>query len=349
MGNQQDASLKVPQVGPKDLALLLAKTIPARIPLLITGMPGIGKTDIMKQGIRAIEPMDEMILHPVISDPTDFKGMPWVLNRDGSYAADFIPFGDLEKIIKTTRPLTVVFDDLGQAPPTVQAAIMQLLLARRINEHKVSDLVTFIAASNRKKDMAAVTGMLEPVKSRFCSIVELTVDPDAWHEWAIQNGIDHRLRAFLRWKKELLCDFKPRSDFIQSPVPRTVHNLDKLIKLDLPESVKFGAYSGAVGTGFVKEMLSFFLIYNSMKDLKLVPTHPDAVDVPSKPDVRHAVISAIQGMCDRKTMKNVMKYVARFPIEYQALFVSDIEIGQPDLCETSAMIDWKIQNGDLHV
>ena len=39
-----------------------------------------------------------------------------------------------------------------------------------------SDQVTFIACTNRKTDMAGVTGILEPVKSRFISISELTRD-----------------------------------------------------------------------------------------------------------------------------------------------------------------------------
>ena len=64
-------------------------------------------------------------------------------------------------------------DDLGQAPMSVQAAAMQLILARRINGFKISDKVIFMAATNRREDKAGVTGILEPVKSRFAWIVEL--------------------------------------------------------------------------------------------------------------------------------------------------------------------------------
>ncbi len=57
------------------------------------------------------------------------------------------------RIEVATRAMTPVclLDDLGQAPPAVQAAAMQLLLARRVNGHAVSDHVTFLAATNCPK------------------------------------------------------------------------------------------------------------------------------------------------------------------------------------------------------
>ena len=75
-------------------------------------------------------------------------------------------------------------DDLGQAPPAVQAAAMQLILARRINGSLVSDEVCFVAATNRKNDKAGVARILEPVKSRFAAIVELTPCVEEWATWA---------------------------------------------------------------------------------------------------------------------------------------------------------------------
>jgi len=47
-----------------------------KYPLLIKGAPGIGKTDIVAQA--CLETNTELIIsHPVVSDPTDFKGLPF--------------------------------------------------------------------------------------------------------------------------------------------------------------------------------------------------------------------------------------------------------------------------------
>jgi hypothetical protein len=57
---------------------------------------------------------------------------------------------------------------------------MQLILARRVNSFTLPDCVSFVAASNRRQDKAGVTGILEPVKSRFATILEVSPDLDDW-------------------------------------------------------------------------------------------------------------------------------------------------------------------------
>jgi MoxR-like ATPase len=66
---------------PSQLASLLTKVIPAKIPLLVVGPPGVGKTDIIKQACIT-SGADIIVVHPVVSDPTDAKGMPWVENGE---------------------------------------------------------------------------------------------------------------------------------------------------------------------------------------------------------------------------------------------------------------------------
>src|SRR3982074_3522327 len=151
-----------PATKPSELRDILAVMIPSHEPALIVGEPGIGKTDIIGQACKAAS-AQLITMHPVVSDPTDFKGMPWI-DSDGAH---FKPFGELMTLI-TANGLTWCFlDDLGQAPQAVQAAAMQLILARRINGHCVSNDVVFIAATNRRQDRAGVSGLLQPLKSPF--------------------------------------------------------------------------------------------------------------------------------------------------------------------------------------
>jgi MoxR-like ATPase len=216
-------------------------------PLLIKGAPGIGKTDIVTQACR--ETKTELIIsHPVVSDPTDFKGLPFPVK--GQMKATFLPFGDLLKLIDADKPTAFFLDDLGQATASVQAAAMQLLLARRINGHKVSDQVVFLAATNRRQDRAAVQGILEPVKSRFSAIVELEVVNDDWVDWAIAQQMPVELIAFIRFRPQLLHDFKPTADISNTPNPRTVAAVGKMMKSGLahlsaknPENSRFGFLS----------------------------------------------------------------------------------------------------------
>ena len=232
---------------PSSLSALLAATIQAQAPVLITGAPGVGKSDIVQQAATTAG-ADLIIEHPVVADPTDFKGLPFVVAGD---RAEFLPFGSLRQLIEATSPLVYFLDDLGQAPPAVQAAAMQLILARRINGHVVSDQVTFIAATNRRSDRAGVTGLLEPVKSRFATIINLEPDLDDWVKWALSagqpypggqweanafdpaldNGFPTELTAFIRFRPALLHDFKPTADLVNTSSPRTIANVGRSMTL----------------------------------------------------------------------------------------------------------------------
>lgn len=190
---------------PSVLKEVLVRAFQCRENILITGAPGIGKSDLTQQA--AEEAKARLIVsHPVVSDPTDFKGYPFAV---GNTHADFLPFGDLLALMKAESLTVMFFDDLGTARPAVQASLMQLILGGRINGHKIrKEHVVFVGATNRAEDLAGVNSILEPVKSRFL-ILELDVDLDDWCTWAIRNGTPAELIAFVRFRPELFHQFKP--------------------------------------------------------------------------------------------------------------------------------------------
>ena len=211
------ATTRAITIRPSQLARILGGAIRTGHPVLITGAPGIGKSDITYQA--CLKTGADMILsHPAVSDPTDAKGLPWPC-QDGERAV-FLPFGDLEAAIHATKPTVWFLDDLGQATPAVQASYMQLTLARRVNGHQLPACVTFVAATNRRADRAGVSGILEPVKSRF-TIYALATNLDDWCEWAVTADIHPHVLAFLRFRPDLLHAFTPTADMENSPNPRT--------------------------------------------------------------------------------------------------------------------------------
>lgn len=290
---------------PSQLRALLAKTIPAGMPVLITGAPGIGKSDIVAQA--AEDAQAEMILsHPAVSDPTDAKGLPWA--EKGAKHATFLPFGEMARALAATRPTVWFLDDLGQAPPAVQASFMQLLLARRVNGHVLPDCVSFIAATNRRVDRAGVSGILEPVKSRFATIVELRPDLDDWCQWAYDHEVAPELISFLRFRSELLCKFEPSQDLTNSPLPRTWSHADRLLKLKLPDGLEHQAIAGAVGDGAAVEFSAFLRMYKSLPSIDALLADPDSVPVPKEPATLYAVCAAVAA---RATVRNFGR-IARF-------------------------------------
>lgn len=320
---------------PQDLSKFLTQAIRAKMPVLIKGAPGVGKTDLVTQACKDTGTA-LIISHPVVDEPIDYKGLPSI--KDGH--AEFLPFGTLRNIIDAKQPTVYFMDDLGQAPPTVQAAAMQLILARRINGFRVSDQVTFLAATNRKQDRAGVSGILEPVKSRFVSIVELEPDVDDWVAWASQNNLPPELIAFIRFRPNLLFDFAPTVDMSNSPCPRTVDNVGKLMQLDLHQDLEFEAYAGAAGDGFAAELMGFLQIFRQLPDPKLILLDPKNAQIPGDPATLYAVAGALSRLARPANMDALVTYANRLPEEFSVLLMTDAEKRTPAITNTRAYASW---------
>lgn len=309
---------------PSQLATFLVAAIAARLPVLVKSSPGEGKSDIIAQS-AARAGADLIISHPAVADPTDAKGLPWA-SPDGE-SATFLPFGELARALRATSPTVWFLDDLGQAPPSVQASYMQLLLARRVNGHVLPDVVTFVAATNRRTDRAGVSGILEPVKSRFGAIVELTADLDEWCAWALAHGVPPVLVAFLRFRPELLSDFQPTADLTNSPSPRTWANVGRLVGLDLPPAIFSEAARGAVGEGPAVEFDAFRRLWAELPSVDGILVDPDASDLPTKPATLYAVVTALGTRVNVSTFPRIARYAERLTEgghgEFAALLLRD--------------------------
>ena len=309
--------MSIATLKPSQLRTLLANALPAKAPVLVCSGPGIGKTSIVEQACVEVG-ADCVVMHPVVSDPTDFKGMPWV----GDRGATFLPFGDLQQLLSATQ-LTVCFiDDLGQATPAVQTAAMQLILARRINGHRVSDQVVFVAATNRRTDRAGVSGVLEPVKSRFVTLVELAPDVNDWCVWAAGADIAPEVIAFLRFRPGLLCDFQPTADLTNSPCPRTWSHVSRLLAMQLPIDLQIPAIQGAIGEGAGIEFVSFLRVWSNMVSPDLVLTAPDTAPIPSEPSALYAVATAIAMRVQKDSMTRYCRYLERLCDEDRSEFAA---------------------------
>ncbi|MFL9911952.1 ATP-binding protein [Paraburkholderia sp. RL17-337-BIB-A] len=311
------------KVTPAQLTELLSLYVPKRLPVLITGRPGIGKSDIVEQTARDTD-HELLISHPVVEDPTDSKGLPFP-GADGT-TAKFLPFGDLERAMTARRPLIWFLDDLGQASPAVQAAKMQLLLARRVGEHVLPPQVTFLAATNRRTDNAGVTGILDPVISRFATVVELEPTIDDWTKWAVRSNVQAELIAFLRFRPDLLSVQKTSRDIENAPSSRSWGFVAKTMEI-VPRHLEHISYAGSVGEGAATELVSFLQIYRELPSPDAILLTPDTAVIPEKTSALYAVATALAARASEANFDRVVTYTERLidagHREFAALLVRD--------------------------
>jgi len=323
-------------------ALAFAMQVPD-MPVLVIGKPGIGKSDIVKHVADTLG-YELLIVHPVVEEPTDAKGMPWISQKGEVTVADFIPFGNSKKMRETTKPLIVFIDDFGQAAPSMQAAYMQPLLSRELNGVRISDEVRFVAASNRREDKAAVGGLLEPVKSRFCTILELEVDTDDWVLWALNNKMPIELISFIRFNKKMLDNFEPTKDIRNSPSPRTVSFVGKMLNMGIPEELRYEMFKGAAGEIFATEFIAYLKVWMGLPSIGQIKLNPDTAPVPTETGAMYAVSTLCANSMDAGNMAPLYTYLKRLPMEFM---VSAVKYGtrlNPSACNTEAFQRFTMEN-----
>ncbi len=329
-------------MNPQKLVPLLAKLFELGERPLLIGSPGSAKTSCVKAAAREAD-FDLLIMHPVTDDPVDWKGIPYVGGHNK--VAEFLPAGSLRRLVDVKKPTVAFLDDLGQAPPAVQAATMQPVLGGEINGHIIPDDVVWCAASNRREDKAGVSGLITPLLNRFSPLLNVEVDEDSWCEWALQNDMPHDLVSYIRFKPDLLGKFAADSgrDMKATTTPRSLAALGRLVNAGIedPETL-----SGAAGEGVAAEYLAHRRIAQGLPRAEDIFAAPTKAKVPprDKPDVLYALMGALAFKVRKGTFTKLTTDLERTPIEFAVLCVKDALNRDKQLKSSNAFVKWALKN-----
>lgn len=287
-------------------------------PVLLVGQPGVGKSALLDQvssdlGYRLI------ISHPVTADQTDYKGQPAIV--DGQ--AEFLPFGDLRSLITATQPTVCFLDDVGQAALSVQAALMQLVWARRVNGHRVADCVRFVLATNRRTDKSAVSGMVLALVNR-CTVLNVDVNVEDWRQWAMNAGVPLEVVAYVSFEPAALTDYVPTSDIANVCTPRTLELAGRNIRRGFTDCETL---AGCIGTGRGAALAAFIPMFNAMPSIDAILANPAKAAIPAKLEVLCAVCVALAARAGLKTAAAILTFAKRLAEggrpEHSAMLVLD--------------------------
>ena len=106
----------------------LGVAVAARVPVLLWGAPGTGKTS----AIRAMAEVMGLPCETVIAsirEPSDFAGLPIVVGGEVRFA----PPAWARRLAEAGRGL-LFLDELSTAPPAVQAALLRVVLERAVGD-----------------------------------------------------------------------------------------------------------------------------------------------------------------------------------------------------------------------
>jgi hypothetical protein len=144
-------------------ALTLA--VAADLPVLLWGEPGIGKTAALTQLATALDlPLTTVIAS--VHEPSDFSGLPVVGDNPAEQGVPMAPPDWAVRLVRAGHGL-LFLDELSTAPPAVQAALLRLVLERRIGALQLPPGVRIVAAANPRSSAADGWELSPPLANRF--------------------------------------------------------------------------------------------------------------------------------------------------------------------------------------
>jgi len=287
----------------------LGVAVAARVPVLLWGAPGTGKTATIRAMAQQMGWPCETVIAS-IREPSDFAGLPIVVG-DG---VRFAPPGWARRLAEGGRGL-LFLDELSTAPPAVQAALLRVVLERVVGDLALPDEVSVVAAANPPEQAADGWDLSAPLANRLCHLA-WEVDPSAvadglaggWAApavpalpdgWEAGLGVTRGLvAAFLHVRPALAC--APPADAASMgkgwPSPRTWDMTARLVAAAEAAGAGGEARSalvrGAVGEGAGVEFLAW-LAEMDLPDPEAVLADPDSFVLPKRGDRAYAAVTAV--------------------------------------------------------
>ncbi|MDQ1023461.1 hypothetical protein QF035_001043 [Streptomyces umbrinus] len=324
-------------------ALTLA--VAADLPVLLWGEPGIGKTAALTQLAASLDlPLTTVIAS--VHEPSDFSGLPVIGDDPAEQGVPMAPPDWAVRLVRAGRGL-LFLDELSTAPPAVQAALLRLVLERRIGALQLPPGVRIVAAANPRSSAADGWELSPPLANRFVHL-QWTHDHDVvvrglggtWPRATLPRLDPERLPEAVGFARRAVCELlSARPGLVHRlpsnetrrggpwPSPRSWEMTLCLIAFVTAAGSSREVLSllvrGTVGDGPGLELLAG-LDRMDLPDPELLLADPESAALPERGDLRQAVLDGVVAAVRKRPDKT------RWDAAW-ALLVRALDTGAPDL------------------
>ncbi|BCJ40082.1 ATPase AAA [Actinoplanes ianthinogenes] len=324
-------------------ALTLA--VAADLPVLLWGEPGIGKTAALHQLAESLDlPLTTVIAS--VHEPTDFSGLPVIGADPAVHGVPMAPPDWAVRLAEAGRGL-LFLDELSTAPPAVQAALLRLVLERRVGALTLPPGVRIVAAANPRGSAADGWELSAPLANRFVHL-RWTYEHDVvvrglggtWPRTTLPRLDPGRLTEAVAHGRRAVCELLtarpklvhqlPKSETQRGgawPSPRTWDMAVRMIAFATAAGTSREVLSmlvrGVVGDGPGLELLAL-LDRMELPDPEELLADPGAAALPERGDLRQVVLEGVVEAVRRNADR------ARWEAAWMIL-VRALDGGAPDL------------------
>lgn len=330
-----------PSISTTQLYTHIDTLIQTDMPLFIHGSPGIGKSYIVADVAKKhnLELVDVRLSQ---MDPVDLRGVPSIKDDQTVWMPPvFFPKDKDSKGI-------LFLDELNSAPPSVQAAIYQLVLNRKMGEYELPSGWRIICAGNRVSDRGVVFRLPTPLANRM---VHLHVQArfEDFKLFAIKAGLHKFVIGFLSFRPDLLST-EPVVEDDANPAfatPRSYHMLSSILKSKSDIKSISSIIYGTIGYSAGIEFTSYVKVYEELPDIASIyeGVYPE---VKNQPAMLYALVSALVEYFNGsdKHKEHLFIFSEMLPTEFGVMLIKDIIIKDESIAYFSAFDTWLQKYGE---
>lgn len=329
-----------PAIRTSELYNQLRILINTNMPLFIHGSPGIGKSYIVNDIAKEYDyEIRDVRLSQL--DAVDLRGIPSIVDSQTIWMAPiFLPTDENSKGI-------LFLDELNSAPASVQAAIYQLILDRKIGEYTLPKQWRIVCAGNKIDDKGIVFKLPSPLVNRMVHIV-LEARYDDFKQWAIKNKIHSYVIGFLGFRPDLLS-VPISANHETNPAfctPRSWNMLSNILHNSSEINKISPIIYGTVGYSAGIEFSSFVKIYEDLPNVDSI-LNGIQTKVPNEPSALYALCSAIiEKYSNLDEAKNLFTYSKQLPVEFGVMLIKDLIIKDESISELEEFEGWLEEYGE---
>lgn len=295
----------------------------------VTSSPGMGKSSIVREIAQEYD-LELIDLRLSQCAPEDLMGLPMRVDD----RATFVPFVTFplqgDKLPKGKNGWLLFLDEFNASAKSTQAAAYKVVLDRMVGQEKLHDNVFVVAAGNLATDRAIVNQMSTAMQSRLIHL-EMQTNHKEFMEFAVKAGFDHRILGFLEFQPSKLNQFKPDHDDKTFACQRTWEFASKLIKGKDYDDISLPLLAGALSEGVAVELHVFMQEYMKLPSYTSVLSAPEGTPVPEAPSTKYALLTMILDRHKRDDFKKIIKFMSKFPPEFQVLYFRGVLQRDPQL------------------
>ncbi len=309
---------------------------------MVWGSPGVGKSAIIAQLAKELG-VDLLDFRLVMRDTVDMRGVPFV---DKAGRTQWAVPAEFPK--EGTKGIWLL-DEANAAHPQVQVVAYQLTHDRAVGDYKVPDGWVIVLAGNKETDGAVVHKMSTALSSRVVHL-DLDVDLEDWLTWAKDAKVHDMVRAFVKFRPNLLHSFDPKLKARSFPCPRTWEIVSDIIKAGPKPSVEHALFEGTVGAGAAVELSGFVRSWRSIPDIDGIiadPKHARVPDATREIGALYAVAIALANRASVLNFDKIITYLERLPVEFNVMAVTDAVQHKTELHSTKGFGKWVHDHADV--